>query len=702
MSSTTISPKTPKVHSCVLCRQRRVRCDRKQPCSNCVKAGAECRLITPAPPNRVKKGRLSENLYAKVKSHEQIFPGEKVGTELFTSKANGPRPGQALSEVGSDSPSTSLSTLRGKFIVDDGKPRYVDSTLWTDLSDEFQDPQEILESPTSTKMRASLVISDSSVSDGSTLLLQHGSSDVPSSTPHPSPLQTFRLWQSYLDNVHPLTKLLHAPTMQHQVLEASADTTSIPKNIEALLFAIYTTAVISLSDAECQTTMGEPRAVLSARYGNATEQALVKANFLKSANFGVLQAFVLLLLAMRRQYDPHTLFILTGVAVRISQTIGIHRDGTTLGLSVFDTEMRRRLWWQIVQLDWQSTYRCGLEDSTFSKPWNSHIPTNLNDSDLYPGMKTMPPEPIGATEMIFCLVKTTFVHFIKDTGSATLFDGNLGSSMKTVAEKDRSLNELEAHLENKFLRFCDPSIPLHFLVNRIARSAMYAGRLMVHHPRQYPDHGANMPQEEKDMLFTLSVNMLELGTMDRSTELVRHFLWNKFVHAQLDVFVYMIGELRHRTSGELVERAWHQVKLQYESHPEAIGDWSNALYVAIGNLTLKAWQRRQIELTRRLGRRPEVPAFVEKLRSQRKGGKSLSAATTIVGSETPLQTPEEPMLDSFVSDQVPADITGSSIMEEGAFDMNFQNDSTLAYAEPMDWDYWMGLIQENDLQAMVG
>ena len=406
---------------------------------------------------------------------------------------------------------------------------------------------------------------------------------------------------------------------------------------------------------------------------------------------------------MRRQYDPRTLFILTGVAVRIGQTIGIHRDGTVLGLSVFDTEMRRRLWWQIVQLDGQSTHRCGLDFSTWSKSSNSHIPTNLNDSDLWPGMETMPAEHIGATEMIFCLVKATFEQFFKDTGSGNPFDGNLGSNTKTMVDKDRSINELEAHLENKFLRFCDPSIPLHFVANGVARSAIYALRVMVHHPRQYPDKGASMPQEEKDMLFILSLKMIELGSMDRSIEHLRHFFWNMFARLKLDVFVYMLGELQHRTLGESVERAWHQVKLAYEFHPEVsiIGDRSNTLCVAIGNLTLKAWHCREIELTHILGRRPEVPAFVETLRSQRRGGKSLSAATTILGSETSTQTAEESILDNFKGDPLPADITSAGIMGEEALNIDFHDEATLAYVDPMDWDYWMGLIQDNDLQGMV-
>jgi hypothetical protein len=60
-----------------------------------------------------------------------------------------------------------------------------------------------------------------------------------------------------LDNVNPLSKIVHAPTAQCQVLEATGNITSIPQNVEALLFSIYTGAITSLNDGECEAMMGE-------------------------------------------------------------------------------------------------------------------------------------------------------------------------------------------------------------------------------------------------------------------------------------------------------------------------------------------------------------------------------------------------------------------------------------------------------------
>jgi hypothetical protein len=105
--------------------------------------------------------------------------------------------------------------------------------------------------------------------------------------------QIFGLWQTYIDNVNPLVKLLHVPSVQQMILEAASDLQSTPKSTEALMFAIYLSSVNSMNDRDCRKTMGESRSALLANFSNATQQALVNTEFLKSTNLVVLQALTL-------------------------------------------------------------------------------------------------------------------------------------------------------------------------------------------------------------------------------------------------------------------------------------------------------------------------------------------------------------------------------------------------------------------------
>jgi hypothetical protein len=110
-------------------------------------------------------------------------------------------------------------------------------------------------------------------------------------------MHILRLWQVFVENVNPLTKLIHTPTVQKDLFDASSNLDSISKSMEALMFAIYSTAVASMSDEECLNIIGQTKAVLQAKNQFATKQALLKAEFIKSSDLVVLQAYALFLVS---------------------------------------------------------------------------------------------------------------------------------------------------------------------------------------------------------------------------------------------------------------------------------------------------------------------------------------------------------------------------------------------------------------------
>src|SRR5208282_2454545 len=124
------------------------------------------------------------------------------------------------------------------------------------------------------------------------------------------------------------------------------------------------------------------RSVLIARFSNAAQQALVNAEILKTSNLVVLQAFTLFLLAMREHYEPCSTWLLSGLAVRIGQRIGLHRESATEQVSVFEAEMRRRLWWQILIVDFRSAQLSGVTVESNHQLFERKRPLNVNDSDL--------------------------------------------------------------------------------------------------------------------------------------------------------------------------------------------------------------------------------------------------------------------------------------------------------------------------------
>lgn len=73
--------KLTRGHSCVLCQQRKVRCDKQKPCANCLKAQVECRVVPPQPPRRRKKKPHERDLIDRLRKYESLLSQHGVNFE---------------------------------------------------------------------------------------------------------------------------------------------------------------------------------------------------------------------------------------------------------------------------------------------------------------------------------------------------------------------------------------------------------------------------------------------------------------------------------------------------------------------------------------------------------------------------------------------------------------------------------------------
>lgn len=108
---------------------------------------------------------------------------------------------------------------------------------------------------------------------------------------------------------------------------------------------------------------GESRDFLSAYHRLGCEQVSARARFIEATNLATMQAHVLYLAALRSEADAKAMWTMMGLAARAAQSFGLHRDGVHwANLSPFSIEMRRRLWWQLLELDARISQvsRCSL------------------------------------------------------------------------------------------------------------------------------------------------------------------------------------------------------------------------------------------------------------------------------------------------------------------------------------------------------
>jgi hypothetical protein len=127
--------------------------------------------------------------------------------------------------------------------------------------------------------------------------------DVDLSNTHPEPVLISMLRQSFLDNVNPLLKIVHAPTMQSEIIEALGDLTSVSSVQVALMFSIYCVAVHSLNEEECLAKLGQQKKVLLVTYRLGCRQALVETDCLRSHDRNSLIALCLCLASLQMSKD---------------------------------------------------------------------------------------------------------------------------------------------------------------------------------------------------------------------------------------------------------------------------------------------------------------------------------------------------------------------------------------------------------------
>ncbi|KAJ9486493.1 hypothetical protein VN97_g6837 [Penicillium thymicola] len=657
-------PRITRGHSCDFCQQRKVRCDGHRPCSTCLRNGQECiRRIRPKTQGRKNKDSavagVADHLARRLALCERALQAHGISLD----DRGEPDKKPSLRPTNS-----SWSAPEGHLISETTQSRYVENPLWQGLTTELS--------------RCSSVADESETEplqnvDGEMLLFR-SSIPIGVRSLHPETPQIFQLWQIFLNNVNPIVKLLHAPSTQQLILEAASDLNHISRPMEALLFSMYLCAVASTNDETSRRVLGGSRSDLMTRFSRAAEQALINANFLRSTNILILQALSLYLLATRQRYDAQTRWLLTGIASRISRTMGLHRERSLALLPVFEREMRRRLWWQILIMDSRAAQLCGVAMNAYSYHfWDTERPRNVSDSDLSPLMQELPRDRPGATEMLFCEIRFEIGDCMRKL-AAMDHQPVVGTMAERMIAEERAIDTLEGQLEDTYLKDCDPSIPFHQLALYLARSSVCQMRLATRHPRRCAD----LSPDDRDRLFSLGLQVLTYDNLTYASHDLQPYLWHVGMSFPFEAFILVVTELSSRREGVRVDQAWTKVDQAYHDHADLItASKTNTLFFALGTLTLRAWEMRMAWMRRGpILSQPVEPQSVARLRALR--GESR------VPSPTPVPMGGPPMLPSAPGNWIPGELDSSLVGVENL-------DASAMDISQIDWECWQNLIHEH-------
>lgn len=408
-------------HACNLCRSRKVRCDEQMPtCGNCLRAGAPCVTTDPRNPETpVKSRRRSALPETRAPGPAQQGDETEIAHQLLameqTIRAS---PLQAAhSSISTTSPlqrnpvfdpshpiSPENAILSGRTpgnesadlavnagVNDGSKRKYMGAsslqvlTQWLDLSFSAFG----MEKTPSAHFRFGMTGSEEVSLPFSVTLPQ-----LPPLSERDSCVSTF------FSRIHPMFPLLDEVTFRNTVNRlADADLNNLPPSHRPLLACAY--GVISIgADERAGTTTENGTKYFTAAFS-------LYAHLVAYPYRSSVQAILILVLALRGQNKDGSAWDVHGQAVRLAQSIGLHRKVLQVHASD-DPELDSRVWWVTYCLDkimgFESGRPAAINDSECDQLMPAPVPINSGQRTF--GQTTSPANEPDFFAALIGLAKT--------------------------------------------------------------------------------------------------------------------------------------------------------------------------------------------------------------------------------------------------------------------------------------------------------
>lgn len=494
----------------------------------------------------------------------------------------------------------------------------------------------------------------------------------------PTQHQTYTLCEIFLANVDPVYKCLHAPSVRKHLQENKAEMDCSPGlgGLEALRSSIFYAAVTSLADGECKHRLGEGRDVLLTRYRGATEIALAKADFINTVEMSTLQALALYLVAVRSNDSSRCMWTLTSVAIRIAQAMGLHYDNTSASLPPFEREIRRRLWWQICDLDTHAAADRASFPLIFASSFNTRLPLQINDEDITPGSLEEVDEQEGFTDMTFTLSCNEIFDALRKLNHTPLreIDEQYPAPELTWAQRVDTVIQFQKRMDQKYLGRLNLNRPFHWFTRMVVDIVVATMWLFVYRPLQRRPKSNDPSQRADPGILGLAVDVLERGQQLYDDPAGSQYQWVSRTYVQWHALSVTAAELCVDTQGPMVERAWTIVEPAFTRAALHVADSDTGmLWRPIKKLMRRAREVRQQHLNSHAAAPASaLPAFQD-------------------------QIPQNAMF-SPANPGLAGSPPGSSPFSR----LGVPRPGPLTPAAPIDWDVWLNAATAPDPSSYSG
>ncbi|KAA8912280.1 hypothetical protein TRICI_003560 [Trichomonascus ciferrii] len=592
-----------KALNCEFCRQRKLKCDRQQPCSNCSKRNVNGQCVYDNKDEDSNGPSLPQpSLYNQKVQSRSTAP--TIGSLMQSRQA----PGRAGASSEMKKRLDTMENLVFSLIMDKGKQHLGNDCSGTDDKDGINAITESLGMMKLDKRGKSVYHGDShwatlftSVNDIHAFFRDvrkysaDNEANVPdhdecfrvnpeadSSSVFPLASSGFRyataqdllklipgkddcdiLVERYFSAIHPVVPALHGPTFREGYDLFWENPSQVELVFIAQMFAMFILGYRSFVPVNIPTFSS-----LALREGASTqtlhdwalamEQCTNIANITIKPSVTSIRTMILWLLVVASKTplkdSLEVNWISTGVIVRCAQSMGMHRDPRWFDLPPYEAEERKRLWSLIVYLDTFMATIQGLPLAANSDEYDTPEPSNINDSDL--SRNTEIP-PIVADESIittnsFIIYRDRLTRMMAKITSMNWKLTRQQRSYEDVLALDRAVRNIYDDVPLYLRMSASESVfeePTEVSAQRFALEVEFLKAIIVLH-RPYASLRDAKFTQSQDLMMEAAYKMVELHRwLYMSTEAMRvrsQFGWimavtcmQHFLHASMCVSVYL-------------------------------------------------------------------------------------------------------------------------------------------------------------------
>ncbi|GES62204.1 C6 transcription factor [Aspergillus terreus] len=185
----------------------------------------------------------------------------------------------------------------------------------------------------------------------------------------PTKRQSHILYRGFMSGVHAISPVVHPPTILklynafwewYDYSSYSGEPCPDPSFIP-LLYAIWYGGSVTISIRTIKAEFNvASRFALSKTFNEEVTRWLTKISFPRSPSLQGLAAYLLVQTILSKEEEPLTSSLFISFAMRVAQTMGLHRDPAKFGIQPYEAEYRRRIWWHIVHMDGVVAMSSGL------------------------------------------------------------------------------------------------------------------------------------------------------------------------------------------------------------------------------------------------------------------------------------------------------------------------------------------------------